>query len=333
LPPIMSVHQAAIDLDDVTTQELSKGAFLELYSVDKPLGQGAFGAVMKGTTLSTGEAVAMKMIDKQQADKVNEEIRIWAKIRHHACVRLLAVYDLSAYMALVTEFCEGGTLLDRLATAKDFMAEHQAQRLACELLCALLHLHEIGVAHRDVKPDNVLCTLPTGAAAVEHMHVKLADFGLSATFEPAHGHAAFHGVVGTAEYMAPERVREWQRLRAGAPAGPGREEPEAAPRASHDERVDWWAAGCLIYELLAGRSAGFQMQRAPERCLSSLEAHRGLRGSGQLAPRRQRVYPFHQQAGRPSIRRASRCSSRRFSTPRSSSRRSPSRGSAPRRRS
>ena len=201
----MSVHQAAIDLDDVTTQELSKGAFLELYSVDKPLGQGAFGAVMKGTTLSTGEAVAMKMIDKQQADKVNEEIRIWAKIRHHACVRLLAVYDLSAYMALVTEFCEGGTLLDRLATAKDFMAEHQAQRLACELLCALLHLHEIGVAHRDVKPDNVLCTLPsqTGVAAVDQMHVKLADFGLSATFEPAHGHAAFHGVVGTAEYMAP----------------------------------------------------------------------------------------------------------------------------------
>ena len=99
--------QAAIDLDDVTTQELSKDAFLELYSVDKPLGQGAFGAVMKGTTLSTSEAVAMKMIDKQQADKVNEEIRIWAKIRHPACVRLLAVYDLSAYMALVTEFCAG----------------------------------------------------------------------------------------------------------------------------------------------------------------------------------------------------------------------------------
>ena len=41
------------------------------------------------------------------------------------------------------------------------MAEAQAQRLACELLAALLHLHEVGVAHRDIKPGNVLCTTPS----------------------------------------------------------------------------------------------------------------------------------------------------------------------------
>ena len=81
-----------------------------------------------------------------------------------ACVCLLGVYDLSQYMALVAELCEGGSLLDRLASAEDFMSEAQAQRLACELLAAVLHLHEIGVAHRDVKPANVLCTAPIAAA-------------------------------------------------------------------------------------------------------------------------------------------------------------------------
>ena len=243
----------------------TKERFLELYSVDKALGQGAFGAVMKGTKLGTLEAVAIKMIDKQQAaDKVDEEVRVWRLISHPCCVALLEVYDLSAYMALVTEFCAGGSLLDRLSKAKDFMAERQAQRLACELLCALLHMHEIGVAHRDIKPENVLCSLPSQiggmGATVEQMHVKLADFGLSATFDPEAGGASFCGVVGTAEYMAPELVLELQRLR--SPAGRAATAAPSPPQPSHDERVDWWAAGCLLYELLTGKPPFFSTRES-----------------------------------------------------------------------
>ena len=75
------------------------------------------------------------------------------------------------------------------------------------------------MAHRDIKPDNVLCTKPSqlelgnGNGGVALMHVKLADFGLSATFDPDAGGASFYGCVGTAEYMAPELVLELQRLR------------------------------------------------------------------------------------------------------------------------
>ena len=127
--------------------KLTKDGFLELYSVDGPLGEGAFGAVMRGTDKRSGEGVAIKMIDKAQAaGAADEEIRVWRLVRHPACVCLLGVYDLTQYMALCCELCAGGTLLDRLAKAKDFMAEAQAQRLACELLAALLHLHEVGVA-------------------------------------------------------------------------------------------------------------------------------------------------------------------------------------------
>ena len=197
--------------------KLTKDGFLELYSVDGPLGEGAFGAVMRGTDKRSGEGIAIKMIDKAQAaGAADEEIRVWRLVRHPACVCLLGVYDLTLYMALCCELCAGGTLLDRLAKAEDFMSEAQAQRLACELLAALLHLHEVGVAHRDIKPANVLCTAPSplelaqahggarGDSGVALLHLKLADFGLSATFDPDAGGACFYGCVGTAEYMAPQ---------------------------------------------------------------------------------------------------------------------------------
>ena len=104
------------------------------------------------------------------------------------------------------------------------------------------------MAHRDIKPDNVLCTKPSqlelgnGNGGVALMHVKLADFGLSATFDPDAGGASFYGCVGTAEYMAPELVLELQRLRKLREGGGGG--GDAARQPSHDERVDWWAAGC-----------------------------------------------------------------------------------------
>ena len=89
--------------------KLSKDGFLELYSVDGPLGQGAFGAVMRGTDKRSGDSIAIKMIDQAQAaGAADEEIRVWRLVRHPACVCLLGVYDLSQYMALCCELCEGG---------------------------------------------------------------------------------------------------------------------------------------------------------------------------------------------------------------------------------
>ena len=89
--------------------KLTKDDFLELYSVDGPLGQGAFGAVMRGTDKRSGDGIAIKMIDKEQAaGAADEEIRVWRLVRHPACVCLLGVYDLSQYMALCCELCEGG---------------------------------------------------------------------------------------------------------------------------------------------------------------------------------------------------------------------------------
>ena len=117
-----------------TAPSIDRDAFCELFAVGKPLGEGGFGAVLRGVRLATGEAVALKMVDLNRGgtELIEEEVRCWGMIKHPNCVYLIDVYTISPYVALVMEICEGGSLLDRLADAEDFMSEEQAQRFcAC----------------------------------------------------------------------------------------------------------------------------------------------------------------------------------------------------------
>jgi serine/threonine-protein kinase len=118
------------------------------------------------------------------------------------------------------EYCEGGSLADRLATRGPIPAG-EAIPLARQLAEALAAAHALGVVHRDVKPANVLFD---GAG-----RVRLTDFGVA---KLADGDATRSGVVpGTVAYLAPEQV-------SGGDA---------------DHRADLWAFGVTLYEMLAGR--------------------------------------------------------------------------------
>ena len=159
--------------------------------------------------------------------------------------------------------------------------------MARQIASAIWHLHDVGVAHRDLKPDNVLCTHPE-----PHLHgrVKLCDFGLGAlpplrggrgmVLRP-HTHAWRHGVAasafevgedayltklaGTPEYLAPEVVRilhRKQKSRRDRAAGDAIATSKSVVtvhghEAHYSERVDLWALGCVIYELLSGEPPFF----------------------------------------------------------------------------
>ena len=222
---------------DVETDE----AFFEKFEYLGALGEGGFSAIAKAKRTADGVLVALKMTEKKSRVVIDgpngdvwaadQEARIWRMIRHPNVVALLSVHNLPDYVVLSTELCTGGNLLERLEGVTDFVQEDQAQRLACQVVTAVLYLHSIGVAHRDLKASNVLCT---SAGAIEKTSVKVADFGLATSFDPGRA-AMFQRVVGTSEYMAPELV-------AGS---------------AYDETVDLWAVGCLIYELLSGKPPFF----------------------------------------------------------------------------
>ena len=99
--------------------------------------------------------------------------------------------------------------------------EEAARFYASNILLALSHLHSLNILYRDLKPENVL---------VSHDgYVKIADFGLSK--ENIKGHTDAKSICGTAEYLAPEMVN----------------------KSGHNESIDIWSIGVLMFELLAGR--------------------------------------------------------------------------------
>ena len=218
------------------------------YELGHTLGQGGFGLVVKGTRTDNNEAYALKFAQKQQLNEramkaVESEIRLWMRVQHEGVCRIFDAFDLSEQIVMVTELCHGGCLLDQIADVDGF-SEADAQHISRQVSEAVVHLHRMGIAHRDIKPENVLCT---DREPHRRGHVKLCDFGFAAEFVEYEGHplSTFSQLIGTPEYMAPEMITALMKRRQGEEAQ------------GYTFKVDYWALGCLIYELLVGEPPYF----------------------------------------------------------------------------
>ena len=193
------------------------------YRVRRRLGAGAGGQVLLAQDLELDRAVAIKVLrghgDLATPERFEAEAMAMARLQHPNVLQVFGhgVEDGVAY--LVLEYAEGGTLVDLMAEGP--LDPAAAVPLARAVLEALARAHEVGVLHRDVKPENVLLD----AAGTP----KLADFGLS-----AHGARSFQTrsgiILGTPEYMAPEVL-------CGRRPTPG---------------SDLYSWGCLLFALLEG---------------------------------------------------------------------------------
>lgn len=200
------------------------------YRVTAVLGEGAMGVVYKGFDPGIQRLVALKTIRRGVADDSGTGVSMAARFRNEAQAAgrlqhpgIVAVYDYGdegdvAYIAM--EFVEGSSLARYLAAPVPFTEEDRVG-LVGQLLDALEHAHASGVWHRDVKPANLIIT--------HDGRLKVADFGI-ARIESA-GLTQVNSAIGTPGYMAPEQFLGEDL----------------------DRRVDIYATGVLLYQLLVGR--------------------------------------------------------------------------------
>ena len=208
------------------------------YELGELIGRGGMADVFRGIDTRLGRTVAVKLLrpdlarDPQFQARFKREAQAVAALNHPSIV---AIYDTGDHAVpgdhedtvrvpyIVMEFVSGKTIRD-LIRAKDVSID-QAIDFTLGVLAALDYSHKAGIVHRDIKPANVMF-------CPESNSVKVMDFGIArAMADSAATMTQTQAVVGTAQYLSPEQARG----------------------ETVDARSDLYSAGCLLYEMLAGR--------------------------------------------------------------------------------
>ncbi|WP_327428492.1 serine/threonine-protein kinase [Streptomyces sp. NBC_01236] len=189
------------------------------------LGSGGMGTVWRARDTVLHREVALKAVrpDAAASDAIRErvlrEARALARLSHPHVVTVHHIVDADPHPWIVMELVPGSSLLERLADGP--LPPAEAARLGRQILSALRAAHAAGIQHRDVKPANVLLR-PDGSAV-------LTDFGIAA-LEGSTSLTVTGELVGSPEYMAPERIR-----------GHG-----------DDPASDLWSLGLVLYVCVEG---------------------------------------------------------------------------------
>merc|ERR1712076_235102 len=219
--------------------------FADLYKLTgESLGEGSYGKVETCVNVFTGIEYAVKIIEKIPGlfnrSKILKEIEIYHLCRgQQNIIQLIEYFEEANCFYLVFEKMLGGPLLDHIQRRVCF-TEAEASMIVRDLAGALKHLHKQGIAHRDLKPDNVLCMNSNSTGPV-----KLCDFDLCSapvnidtTVTPT-----LLSPVGSLEYMAPEVVQTFLI---------DDYDDDDEEEISYNKKCDLWSLGIIMYILLCG---------------------------------------------------------------------------------
>ena len=206
------------------------GTTIGPYRLDEELGRGGMGIVYRAKDLALRRPVAVKVLAPEFVDDRNARARFQREIESAVAIEhphVVPVYsagyeDGSFFLAMR---CIDGPDLGRLVDDGGPLPEARALRLVGQIASALYAVHERGLVHRDIKPQNVL----VWNAGAPDEHVFLTDFGLARALEETNPITKF-GVLGTPGYMAPE-------LHEGRQPTPA---------------CDQYALACVAYEVMTG---------------------------------------------------------------------------------
>merc|ERR1712106_345023 len=221
--------------------------FVDLYKLSgETLGEGNNGRVETCVNIFTGLEYAVKIIEKIPGlfnrSKILKEIEIYHLCRgQQNIIQLIEYFEETDVFYLVFEKINGGPLLQHIQR-RIFFTEWEASRIICQLTEAIKHLHDKGIAHRDIKPDNILCVNSNSPYPV-----KLCDFDLCS--QPVSLDSSntpqLLSPVGSLEYMAPEVVDTFIYDDCD-------DDLEDGNILSYNKKCDLWSLGVIMYILLCG---------------------------------------------------------------------------------
>jgi len=189
------------------------------YTLGNVLGQGTFGLVRQGKHNTTGQRVAIKIIDAQKMDReaLDRETKNQLCLQHANIVKIFEIIEKRNTTFIVMELVQN-ELFDYLVE-QGRLKESAAKKVFSQIVAAVEHCHDSMVVHRDLKPENILLD--------NDKNVKLADFGLSAQWRKDE---FLTDSCGSPNYAAPELLHKNCQY----------EGPE----------IDVWSCGVILYVLL-----------------------------------------------------------------------------------
>jgi len=225
-----NVTNRFLPIAESVLKNLENEAKLSDFNLLKELGAGSFGRVLLVQHKITQAKYAIKAIDKRNQANYEErryfrrEIEIMYRVHHPNVVKLFGHFEDNTYCYFIMEYIPGGNIYSLVP--KNNIRQINTQQIASimkDVISAVYFLHHMHpkIVHRDIKPENVL--LDQGMVA------KLTDFGWSNYMQ---GDMKRTTVCGTPVYLAPEIINNQ----------------------GHDEHVDIWCIGVLLFELMAGYS-------------------------------------------------------------------------------
>lgn len=202
------------------------GRVIGNYRIIDKLGEGGMGKVYRAIDVMVEREVAMKAVKSELASKpealerFRAEATLLAKLNHPAIAQLYTFFRDGDDFYMVMEYAPGQTL-ERLIQEQGAIPWAKALDIAARVLAGIGHAHRLNILHRDLKPANIIVS-PTG-------EVKVTDFGIAQALGASRTTREGR-IIGTLEYIAPERV-------AGKPA---------------DARSDLYSMGIVLFEMLTG---------------------------------------------------------------------------------
>ncbi|MCY1036551.1 serine/threonine protein kinase [Corallococcus sp. BB11-1] len=217
-------------------EEVQEGTVLGNYQLERLLGEGSMGRVFQARHVRLGRQVALKVLRPEHArdstfvQRFFQEARTVNQINHEHIVEVFDFVDESphGHVYCVMELLRGQNLGALLK--EEGLTLARVQRMGVQVCAALGAAHQVGVVHRDIKPDNLFISQRSG----QPDFVKVLDFGVAKLMTTQTG-VSLTGtldgtIIGTPAYMAPEQA-------AGLPV---------------DARADIYAVGNILYEMLTG---------------------------------------------------------------------------------